>query len=790
MVRNLRRVAAVVAVVVVAAAGLSVPAVASQRVDGAVIRRTEYGIPHILAKDFKGLGYGYGYAFAEDNVCGLADAITTVDGDRSRYFGPNTDSGSQTVGPLKNIDSDVYHRSVILSGVVERTMSRPAPLGLTADAKALIGGYVGGVNAYLAATGAADLPDPTCRAKPWVHPITVTELERLLYDGGQFGGVNEFQPQIANARPAGSAATAAAALARTAQLETTPDNSDLGSNGIAVGSAATQHGDGLVLANPHFPWLGSNRFYQVQLTIPGVLDVTGASVYGTPLVEIGHTRHLAWTHTVSSAQRFTLYELHLAPGNPTSYLVDGKAVPMGARTVSVPLADGSQTTRTVYTSQYGPVLGAGWTATTALAVKGVNVHNARSINEWLRMDSADSVAELRAAQDEYQGLPYTNTIAADSTGAAYYADSSVVPHVTDAQAAQCVDSPLGKSVYPAETILDGSLSACAWGSDPDAIVPGIFGPRAQPALSRKDFVTNSNDSYWLSNPAAPLTGYPLIYGLTGTQRTLRTRLGLDVIGRRIAGTDGLGAPGFGVANTQQALFTDRNLSAELARDAVVSLCGKEFTLTASDGVAVDVRAACGVLSKWDLRDDPSSVGAVLWRQFWLGAAKAPDLWLVPFDPKQPATTPNTLNTTSTGVRQALANAVEQMAALHVALDTPLSAAQYTTVGGPDIAVPGCGNTEGCYNIVSVGQGAGALGPDGRFGPMVFGSSFMMVAELSPRGPVTRTLLSYSESANPDSPHHGDQTRLFGAQKWVTDRFSEAEIRSDPTLSVQWLTFER
>ncbi|MFI9387697.1 penicillin acylase family protein [Kutzneria sp. NPDC052558] len=783
MLSTLRRVAALASVVVVAAAGAPV-AQASGWLDGAVIRRTEYGIPHIVAKDFKGLGYGYGYAFAEDNLCALADAITTVDGDRSRYFGPNADSGNQIGGPISNIDSDVFHRSVIQSGIVERTMSQPAPLGQTAEVKDLVSGYIGGVNAYLAATGAANLPDPTCRAKPWVHPITTTEMDRLLYDGNQFGGVNAFQPQIANARPAGSSPSAADALARTAV-----DNADLGSNGIAAGSAGTRNGDGLLLANPHFPWLGSNRFYQVQLTIPGVMDVTGASVYGTPIVEIGHTKHLAWTHTVSSAQRFTFYELHLAPGDPTSYLVDGQAVPMGRRSVSVPQADGSQITRTVYTSQYGPVLGTGWTATTALAVKGVNVDNGRSSNEWLRMGMSDSVALLRAAQDKYQALPYVNTMAADSTGAAYYADSSVVPHVTDALAAKCVDSPLGKAVYPAQTILDGSLSACAWGSDPDAIVPGTFGPKEQPSLSRTDFVTNSNDSYWLANPAAPLTGYPVIYGLTGTPRTLRTRLGLETIGQRIAGTDGLGSPGFSVASTQQALFADRNLSAELARDAVVSLCGKESTLTASDGTAVDVSAACGVLAKWDLRADPGSVGAVLWRQFWLGAVRAPDLWLVPFDPKQPATTPNTVNTNSIVLRQALANAVQQMAALHVPVDAPLSAAQHTTVGGPDIAIPGCGNPEGCYNIVS-GVGSGALGADGRFSPSIFGSSFMMVAELSPRGPVARTLLSYSESANPASPHHGDQTALFAAKKWVADRFSEGEILSSPSLSIRVLTFTR
>src|SRR5439155_4484274 len=52
------------------------------------IRRTEYGIPHILAHDYGSLGYGYGYAFAQDNLCTMAEDYVTVRGERSRFFGP------------------------------------------------------------------------------------------------------------------------------------------------------------------------------------------------------------------------------------------------------------------------------------------------------------------------------------------------------------------------------------------------------------------------------------------------------------------------------------------------------------------------------------------------------------------------------------------------------------------------------------------------------------------------------------------------------------------------------
>ena len=33
------------------------------------IDRTAYGIPHISAADYGGIGYGQGYAFTQDNLC-------------------------------------------------------------------------------------------------------------------------------------------------------------------------------------------------------------------------------------------------------------------------------------------------------------------------------------------------------------------------------------------------------------------------------------------------------------------------------------------------------------------------------------------------------------------------------------------------------------------------------------------------------------------------------------------------------------------------------------------------
>src|SRR5215472_2106173 len=94
---------AAVAVAIPASAAIptqiSVPAPEHSGAYSALIQRTEYGIPHILAPNYGDLGFGYGYAFAQDNVCTLADEILTVDGSRSEFFGPDGDSGNQLSAP-------------------------------------------------------------------------------------------------------------------------------------------------------------------------------------------------------------------------------------------------------------------------------------------------------------------------------------------------------------------------------------------------------------------------------------------------------------------------------------------------------------------------------------------------------------------------------------------------------------------------------------------------------------------------------------------------------------------
>ena len=121
---------------------------------GAVVRRTKYGVPHVTAKTIEGAAYGQAYAFAEDNLCTLADDMVTVNGERSRYFGPDdsyTVSGNQV--KYKNLDSDFFYERINATGKIEALLAKKPPQGPLPELRQATRGFVRGYNAYLAGRG-------------------------------------------------------------------------------------------------------------------------------------------------------------------------------------------------------------------------------------------------------------------------------------------------------------------------------------------------------------------------------------------------------------------------------------------------------------------------------------------------------------------------------------------------------------------------------------------------------------------------------------------------------------
>jgi acyl-homoserine-lactone acylase len=772
-----------------AAAFLLAPATALAA-DGryrAEIRRTTGGVPHIKARDYGSLGFGTGYAYAQDQLCEMASMVTTVSAQRSRHFGLDADSPSGGT----NLQSDFFWQRIKDSKTVERLVRRRAPHGPARDVRANIRGFAAGYNAYLRKTGRANLPDPTCRGQAWVRPIRALDVYRRLYQLGLRASSGNFLREIVNAAPPAEAASARAARlpsgrelrSRLAVDPVLGESGSLGSNAYGIGSAGTRNGRSVVLGNPHFPWQGPERWYELHLKIPGKIDAIGAGLQGAPVVNIGFNRHVAWSHTVSTARRFTPYELKLKPGDPTTYLVDGREEKMRARTVSVQTPGGVQQ-HTFYETRWGPVFSfpaatLSWTTDTAYALADVNADNFRLTNQWARYDRAKSVRGLRRASARVQGNPWVNVIAADRHGRAYYADDSVVPNVDAALMERCMTSPKADLLLSAGgvVLLDGSQAGCAWGNDRDAVAKGIFGPRTLPRVTRRDYVSNSNDSYWIPNAGVRLNGFPRIIGPERTPRLLRGRLGLIQAEQRLAGTDGLGRRGFTIRTMKGVFAANRNLSAELARDTVVAAC------RARGGP--DLAEACDALAAWDGRANTGSRGEVLWRETWTRLTAAGVPWLVPFDPADPVNTPRDLDGASDKVTAALRGAVDDLRGKGIALAAPLGDLQAEPRGSARIPIPGCSEAEGCFNIITTDRDA-----LGRYDPRT-GSSFVMVAGFDRKGrPRGESVLSYSQSENTRSRHYADQTRLFSRERFKPMRFTERQIRRDPAYTRRVVTGRR
>ena len=789
--------------------GLEATALAAGSSSGglfATIRRTSHGIPHIVANDYAGLGFGFGYALAQDNICVLADTYVTVNGERSRYFGPdgNWYQGGNGTFP-NNLNSDFFFQRIKDRHVIEDLLAQPPPQGPLPEVKDGVRGFVAGYNKYLRDTGVDNISDPSCRGKPWVREITEMDAYRRFYQlgllasqGVAIDGIGGAQPPVGAAAPAAQPRTAQTA----AELGKKLPLGDIGSNAVALGPDATNNGRGMMLGNPHFPWDGSERFYEAQLTIPGQVNVEGGALFGVPLVNIGHTDHLAWSHTVSTAYRFTPFEEKLVPGSPTTYLYDGQPRQMRADqvTVQVKNADGSVSprTRTLYSTHHGSIftdlLGVPfpWTATTAFSMGDANAGNFRYLNHFFEVNKAQSVSELEQILKRNQGIPWVNTIASDSSGDAFYADISVVPHVTDEEAAAC-DTELGRATFAALglPVLDGSLSSCEWaspafgGPDADAIDPSTFGPSHMPSLHRSDYVTNSNDSYWLSNPAQPLEGFDRIIGDERTERSLRTRSGLVMVEQRLAGTDGWAGNRYTLQQLQDTVFANRQYLGELWRDELADFCETKPVMTGTSG-PVDVSAACPVLRNWDLHDNLDSHGALLFRRFAsraLGGVPVtgtPGLFRNQFDANDPVHTPNGLNVGNPAIEQSFADAVQELRDLGIPLDAALRGYQSEERNGEAIPIHGGPGSVGVFNAINVG---GGFGPQG-WTSVPHGSSFVMAAQFTgdPNCPVdARTILTYSLSTNPNSPWYADQTRMFSNKEWVDEAYCEGDILADPNL---------
>jgi acyl-homoserine-lactone acylase len=555
-----------------------------------------------------------------------------------------------------------------------------------------------------------------------------------------------------------------------------------GSSALAFGRDGSESGRGLLLANPHQPWQGLDRFWQVHLTIPGKLDAMGVTKGPLPWLAIGFNRSVAWSQTSSAGRRFTLHELQLVPGNPTAYFIDGRPEQMTARAVRVSErgADGQMQTeqQLAWSSRFGPIvvaptLGLLWTPAVAYALQDVNVHDGRYADTWRGIERAANVGELRDALSR-QGMAHAATVAADRGGFVLFADASGVPDVAEPRMLACAPSRPAAALWKQSglAVLDGSRTACDWTRDPSSASPGAIPWRRMPQMLRSDWIADGGSGHWLANPMSPLTGYSPLAGAEGVPQRLDTRQLLrEVVARqdsrgvhRRMGVDDLGA----------LLYSNRVLAADLVLDDLLAAC--------RDAPSEATRAGCAVLATWDRTDDATSRGAQVFREFWRRARGLADLWRVPFDREDPIATPRGLNLGAKPAQLALRDAlfdalgqgVHALRAAGFAIDAPLGDLQRHASPAGEVALGGGEEGEGVLNAL----GESGLTPLTRRGYDVDqGASYLQLVDFDEDGPVALGLLVYGQSSRPDSPLAFDQLPAFAAKQWFRLPFRREDVEA-------------
>ncbi|MGN6252406.1 MAG: penicillin acylase family protein [Marmoricola sp.] len=766
----------------------------------ATIVRTPHGIPHITAGDFGSLGFGSGYATMRTSACTLADVLITARGARSRWLGADKRYDDRVSMAGTNLQSDALVTDLHDRRVVEHLLADPVA-GPGREARAMVRGYAAGVDAYLRDIGGAGhLHDRACRGKPWIRPdVRPIDIWYGVYLANILASAGHFLPQIVDATPPSPTDPGLPALASSARFARPPavlpsrdallkglgkdPASPFGSNATAVGRDVTSTHRGMLLGNPHFPWVGRYRFTQQQLTIPGRYDVAGASLIGSPVVNIGWNSQVAWSHTVSTAYRFTPYEYRTV-GSPTTYLTTDGLQQLDHRIVHVKvLRPGGRVgtvTEDMYRTPQGYVIDdpaelMGWTPVSFFALRDANGEQLRTIDTFLQMGRARSVRDLLHQQDAGGGMPWVNTIAADRTGHVMYADHSVVPDVSDDLADRCM-TPIGRVLQQVAGLpgLDGTRATadCAWGNDVDAERPGIFGPAHLPVAFRDDWVVNANDSYWLPNPKQPLEGYARIIGCERCVRTLRTRMVYHYVLDRIA--HGRVTP----ASLRGTEHQNRVFGGELMSQggALVQLC--------RNAVAAADQGACTALARWDRHSDVGSRGNQVFEAFvshlstngLLGIVPGPSIWKVPFDAADPVGTPRELDPSSSAAQDAMRAGVADLRAHHVAFDATWGSLQVAGDRGAPLIPLGGGLGDQAGNANALAS-ADPLSHRDHYKPVSFGSSHIQAISFLDHGRVdARTILTYGQSEDPRSPWSSDQTRMFAHKRWVHFPFTAREIR--------------
>ena len=366
-----------------------------------LIRRDEWGVPHILGTTDADAAFGVGFAHAEDDYATIEEVAIATRGKLASVKGEKAAVSDYLVHLMR----------------VWATVDARYENDLSAEVRRVIEAYADGVNYYAVLN-----PD---RVVPGFLPLTGKDVAAgFMFKTPFFYGLDKTLTAIFEGRIG-----KAGGLSKEGVDAFLPTQTPLpvGSNAVAVSPARSADGTTRLLVNSHQPFTGPVAWWEAVVRSEEGWHVAGGFFPGTPFMLHGHNRHLGWANTVNEPDLIDVYALTLNPDNEGQYLLDGEWRDFEKRVAEIRVDLWGPfwwtAARDVLFSEHGPVLK---TDGGAYAVRYAGMGEIRQVEQYYALNKATQLGEWIEAM-KLQTLPSINYIYADRQGNIAYVYNAQFP---------------------------------------------------------------------------------------------------------------------------------------------------------------------------------------------------------------------------------------------------------------------------------------------------------------------------------------------------------------------------
>ena len=640
--------------------------------------RDTWGIPHLFAESEEALFFGHGYFGAERAVGGILREILKARGKLAEYFGE------------EHLESDYRMRLFRVAAVADERYEE-----IPAQARRAIEAYVRGINCALSRQ--------RDRLPEWARSVTARDIvatSRLhLPRPRVFEEVFGFNPAM-------------------------PEEEQRGSNSFVLSPEKTADGRTVLVADPHAFWMG--KASSEMHLCGGEFDVIGQA--SSWLINIGHSRRLAFGGSANGPDTVDVYEEKLNPENHLQYLYDGAWCDIKVReeALRVKTDDGMKTVmKTMMYTHHGPI--------TRVDEKNHRAFSVR-ISEWdaltdmaskYSMYKARSITEVKEAMQTLDITHVPNAVVADIDGNIFYVWYTRCPKRSEK--------------YDWSKPVPGWTSETEWGEPiPFHGLPQVENPRSH-------FLQTSNEAPWFVTPDSGLSREqipPYLVPIKGfhtgqTDRGIRLTQLLEP------------ASGLTVDDVKRIAWDTYIMKAELLKPKILS--AYESLKGEWSDPQGHLARAIRVLRDWDNRADVDSRGTALFTLCTEQLVKGRrDL------------------SNAKALVNAFQAAVDYMIEHHGTVDIEWGKVHVIKRGQKSYPVPG-----GTQQLQTAHMASGRLAEDGiRY--CNNGSGYKFVAFLGDHIE-SYSATPYGSSADPSSPHFADATELYSQGKFKRLYYEKQDI---------------